>query len=166
MANLANKILSLNFFSMKKLTYLLFLSLLVFFVACGSKDPKKLIVKKWKIDTEELKKTMKAEIEKMKKEKPEEAKMAEGMLEMGMNLFSSMTMEFKADGTFETIAMGQTQKGKWEISSDGKTLSTTEEGKEKKSINLKEITTSKMVIENPEGAKAGAMGSLTFVPAK
>ncbi|WP_299464683.1 lipocalin family protein [uncultured Microscilla sp.] len=76
-----------------------------------------------------------------------------------------MSMEFKADGTYEMALNGEAkEKGTWTMSEDGKTITTKEEGKDKEVIaNLKEMTAEKMVIEMKDGEKTETFVMVKFV---
>lgn len=151
---------------MKTFKQILLFAILVTFAACKGGDNAQLVAKKWKIDGEELKKSVKNEIEKMKKENPEQAKMAEGMSEMMVGMLGSMTMDFKADGTYEQAAMGQTQKGKWTVSNDGKALMTEDDKGKKDTIKIKELNEKKMILDvTKPGDKNSPMSELVFIPA-
>lgn len=147
-----------------RLSQILFFALVVLMAACKGGSPKEMITKKWKVDADAFEKLMKEEIEKMKKDKPEEAKNMEAGLGMLKGMMGSVTFEFKADGTAEMsmTAMGQTKKGKWTISEDGKKLTLEEEGGKKEDMDIEELSKSKLVLKNKMGKEEI---KLPFVPA-
>lgn len=80
-----------------------------------------------------------------------------------------MSMEFKADGTYEMAMNGEAkEKGTWTMSEDGKAITTKQEGKDKEVVaNIKEMTADKMVIEMKDGDKTESFVMIKFVaPAK
>ncbi len=126
---------------MQKLSKLILLVIILFMVSCKA-DNKSLIAKKWKFDVESMKKAMD---EEMSKKSEEEQKQGKAMQEMIVGMLGMVTMEFKADGSMESGAMGQVTKGTWTLSDDGKTLTTKEEGKDEQKMNIKEINADKLV---------------------
>ncbi|MGZ3866655.1 MAG: hypothetical protein ACXVC6_14770 [Bacteroidia bacterium] len=76
-----------------------------------------------------------------------------------MEAMKSTTMEFKADGSFETsmamMGKADTKTGKWALTADGKKLLSTEkksDGAEKTdTLSIKELTADKLVLVTPDG---------------
>jgi DNA gyrase/topoisomerase IV subunit A len=61
------------------------------------------------------------------------------------------TITFKEDKTYETAVEGQTTKGTWSLSEDGKMLITKNEGSEKAdSLNIDEITAEKLTVSGTQ----------------
>ena len=122
-----------------------------------AKAPKALLVaQKWGYDVDA---TIAALPEEKQKDFSDEQKKA----------MKGMSMEFKADGTYEMAMNGEAkEKGTWTLSEDGKTITTKEEGKDKEVVaNIKEMTADKMVIEMKEGDKTESFVMVKFVaPAK
>lgn len=166
---------------MKKFSYLLFIAAFATVLAtgCGQK-PKDMLAKKWsfkEVDKKDLDAMMAKQTEQTKKmlesitdpaQKAEaEARMKEEMAkapEMIAKMFKDMGMEFKSDGSCEmTGGMGgKTEKGKWELSEDGKKLTITDD-KGKKDFDLSKLTAEEMTMRMKEGEME--MG-LTFTAAK
>jgi hypothetical protein len=102
----------------------------VVFAGCKAKTAKDLIVNKWRITGME-------------------GKSLEGMPDsIRTKIYASATMEFKNDGKFITSDMGNgVKQGTYSVSSDGKTLFSTDEGATSTdTLNIMEITGNKMVI--------------------
>ena len=122
-----------------------------------AKAPKDLLIaQKWGYDVDA---TVAALPEEQQKSISEEQK----------KVMKGMSMEFKADGTYEMAMNGEAkEKGTWTMSEDGKTVTTKEEGKDKEVVaNIKEMTADKMVIEMKEGDKTESFVMVKFVaPAK
>jgi len=144
-----------------KFSQVAFLALVVLMMACKS-NPKESLTRKWKVDAEAFKTIMKDELEKMKKEKPDQAKQIEATLPMLEGMISGVTLEFKADGSAEMVAMGQTQKGKWTLSEDGKKITIDDNGK-KEEMDIVEVSKNKLVLKMGKSDKDKL--TLPFVPA-
>ncbi|TAF67337.1 MAG: hypothetical protein EAZ55_03195 [Cytophagales bacterium] len=79
---------------------------------------------------------------------------------MMKDMYNNSFLDFKKDGSFE-IQMSfngdkQISKGVWEVSDDGKTLTTIESQNDNKStgvLSIIEISEAKMVLSNEEGGK-------------
>ena len=101
-------------------------------ISCKAKTPKELIVNKWKLT--EISGTGAATI-------PDSIK---------TKVISTAWIQFMKDGKFEASDMGAGQiKGTYFISEDGKTLSTTDDGKTTPDVlELVEIVKDKMVVND------------------
>ncbi len=117
---------------MKNLIGLLFMFLLIVSLASCSQSASDMVPGEWQITDlkttsdipEDQMEAYNAQIEEMK---------------------NSSKIVFKADGTFEQTILDETSNGKWEVSEDGKTLSTDIDGvKEVKKIE--ELSPEKMVL--------------------
>lgn len=151
---------------MKKTNFFQFFAFLALLALVSCKgNPKDLIAKKWDLDISETKKNLMAEIEKVKKENPEMGK----LMEEGMKNFDKqaaemkMSVEFRKDGTAETNFAGTKEEGKWSISDDGKTLTMEEKSGKKSSIQILELTKSRLVFKVDEKDNKQ---TLAFVAAK
>ena len=83
--------------------------------------------------------------------------------EMMAKMFKDMFFDMKADGSCEIGGMSSTvEKGKWELSEDGKKLSITD-SKEKKDMEVSKLTAEEMTIRIKDGEMV--MG-ITFTAAK
>lgn len=117
-----------------------------------SQDPKKFIVKKWKLNETE----MKQKITQIVREQSEKQGMnltdeqVTGEVGKAWEMLKSMTMEFKSDGTFDSnTAQGQ-QTGKWTLSEDGKQLTTQREGNPARNFVVRKLTKDELVLENSQ----------------
>jgi hypothetical protein len=128
---------------MKKYIFI-FLALWVFLVACESK-PQDIIVKKWKLDTENFRKSTEEQVEKLKKESPDQMEKVETNLAF-LESVTNVVFEFRQDGSVEIVGMGQTQKGQWKLNEDTKTLEMSFPNK-KQEIQIVEFSKSKMVLK-------------------
>ena len=64
-------------------------------------------------------------------------------------MYKEASIEFKKDGKYETIGMGEGMKtGTYRFSNDGKTLITTEDGGMTDSVSVVELTASKMTVQD------------------
>jgi hypothetical protein len=121
-----------------------FWALWVFLVACESK-PQGIIVKKWKLDTENFRKSTEEQVEKLKKESPDQMEKVETNLAF-LESVTNVVFEFRQDGSVEIVGMGQTQKGQWKLNEDTKTLEMSFPNK-KQEIQIVEFSKSKMVLK-------------------
>jgi hypothetical protein len=113
-------------------------------VACESK-PQNIIVKKWKLDTENFRKSTEEQVEKLKKESPDQMEKVETNLAF-LESVTNVVFEFRQDGSVEIVGMGQTQKGQWKLNEDTKTLEMSFPNK-KQEIQIVEFSKSKMVLK-------------------
>jgi len=132
----------------------------------GGSDASKMIVKKWQWESVQSK-AMDEQMAAMKmqadttKDSTSKAMMNQNLAMMNsmMEALKATTMEFKADGSFETtmtmMGKADTKGGKWSLSADGTKLLSTEkkaDGVEKTdTLNIKELTADKLVILTPDG---------------
>lgn len=132
----------------------------------GGSDANKMIVKKWQWESiqsaamDEQMKSMQMQADTTK-DSTMKAMMGQqvAMMNSMMEALKSTTMEFKADGTFETamsmMGKSDTKGGKWALSEDGKKLLSTEkkaDGVEKTdTLSIKELTAEKLVLLTPDG---------------
>jgi Lipocalin-like domain len=144
-----------------KLSQLAFFALVMLMMACKS-NPKEALTRKWKVDPAAFKTIMKEEMDKMKKDNPEQAKQMEAMLPMMEGMLTGITLEFKADGSAEMVAMGKAQTGKWSLSDDGKKITVDDNGK-KEEMEVVELSKSKLVLKMGKTDKDKL--KLPFIPA-
>jgi len=127
---------------MKKLaSYLLVVLFVGMLASCGgSGDAKKDIVGTWKLESMDLGQEIPAE----------QKAMFDAMME---TMKKDFVMTFKDDGTYETKkdADGTPETGKYKV--DGKTLITTKDSGKEDKITIVSISSSKMVLEIPDGDK-------------
>lgn len=113
--------------------------------ACQSK-PEEAILGKWETDKKAMREEFEQEITKTAKENPIKAKTMEESLEALLDKIQ-LSYEFAADGTLTMLSQGNTTKGKWAISSDGKTLSTTDAANQKIEANILELNSKTMLLK-------------------
>ena len=107
----------------------------VFATGCGTKKNKDLIVSKWHVTNiagkggDMIPDSLKAK------------------------MYKDASIEFKADGKYETIGMGNgTNTGVYHLSADEKSLITVENGSTSSdTVNLVELTDSKLVVSDSKG---------------
>ena len=144
-------------------------------------EASKLLVKKWQIDGQALDAMMKAEMDKQLGELQKELEaaktakdnakvkeiessitmantMAKEMAGPMLEAMKSVTFDFKADGSVVMTNPDGNETAKWELSEDGKSISTTNEKGEKSTMKISELTATKLVIKDEEM-------TLTFKPA-
>ncbi|HAI76365.1 MAG TPA: hypothetical protein DCM08_08955 [Microscillaceae bacterium] len=144
-----------------------FIALLVFSLASASttqaQDVKTLLCKTWKYDMPQLKEIMAAKFAELPEDKRKEQ---ESTMAMFMPMLEVLRMEFKADGTLNTMAMGQTQVGVWAIEADGKTIKTVGKdpsGQEKTTLlTIVKISPESLMLASPEKPSDPAQ---PFIPA-
>ncbi|MEJ7823252.1 MAG: lipocalin family protein [Chitinophagaceae bacterium] len=110
---------------MKKIVLLSFIYLSIGLISCKSKDPKELIVNKWKIKD--------IEIPNMPLPDTTKASLMKG------------TLQFTQDGKMIRTGMGKNQSGTYTLSDDGKNLFVMVNGKTETN-EIKELTTSKLIL--------------------
>jgi hypothetical protein len=96
---------------------------------------KELLCKKWIVDDE----SMKPILMKMIKENP----MAEQI--------SGTKIEYKMDGTTAKVAKSGNSNGSWSLSTDGKELTTKNEGKPDRVFSFAEISKTKLILLSADG---------------
>ncbi len=132
----------------------------------GGSDANKMMVKKWQWESFQSK-AMDEQMASLKiqadttKDSTAKAIVAQDTAYMAsvMEALKSTTMEFKADGTFETsmtmMGKNDTRAGKWSLSADGTKLLSTDkkaDGVEKTdTLSIKELTADKLVLLTPDG---------------
>lgn len=140
------------------------LVVLSFIVACGGSS-KTMIVKKWQID--DIKSAAIDEMMAKAKDDTTMGGMMAAMMKQMMEAMKNTTMEFTADGKYKSISKmegkEQTDEGSYELSDDGKKLSTTDKGGKKTEMEVTELSESKLVLK---GSEEGKDIQLTLVPAK
>lgn len=130
----------------------LFVIALVFssFAIVQAQSAKALLTQKWvySFDSvmEEMKKGMSA------KEKQELANMTDAQKAMLRSMIENMSIEFKSDGTCQLVDKQEQTSMTWELSEDGKTLTTTEKGTNGKRdevsvIQIVELSRRKLVVK-------------------
>lgn len=117
------------------------------FTQLQAQSAKDLMARKWKLDVESLIKSLpEAQQKEMKNAPPEQ-------LALFKKMFGQSYFHFKADGSFEANMMGKKSDSEgvtWKLADGGKTLVTTENGKENR-VKIIELTKKKLVIEADEG---------------
>lgn len=99
---------------------------IVLFVAASAftffTDANKDVVGKWKYDEASYPAARKVLIERVRKQSPEQAEQIEAAGDQVDQIFTMLTFEYKADGTYEIATPQGPQGGKWKITTDGKYL--------------------------------------------
>lgn len=116
------------------------------FTQLQAQSAKDLMARKWKLDIESL-------IKALPEEQQKEMKKAPAQLAMFKKMFGQSYFHFKADGSFEANMMGKKSDSEgvtWKLANGGKTLVTTENGKENR-VKIIELTKQKLVLEADEG---------------
>ncbi len=140
--------------------------------SCGG-NKKEMLTKKWQwteFSSPEMDKKMKEAKDALDTiSDPAMKSIAESSVKMMDGMMADMkqtTMEFKKDGSFDMhlkiMGMEQNESGKWDLTSDGKTLIMTD-SKGKTDSSQVEITADKVVFTLDAG---GDKASVTMVPAK
>lgn len=114
-------------------------------------DPEKDIIGKWKLEDGYAPKAVKNMIEFMRKSNPDQAEQMEQAVDQLTEMFTSLTLEYKTDKTYEVDIPGQgVQGGKWEMGADKKSLLITRSNGTQRTDKIVELTDKKMIIINGE----------------
>ena len=142
------------------------IALMITFAACKSK-PQDMITKKWAMDITETKKYLVIQAEKVKKENPNLAKLVDEELgkfeKEAAN--AKMSLEFKKDGTMETLFSGNKEQATWSMSEDGKSITKTEKDGRKSKAQVVELNKNKLVLKI-EGADEADSQTMAFTAEK
>ncbi len=126
-------------------TSFLMLFLLVFLPSCGAKSQKTSLAKKWEFDTTAYKQHFREIYDK--NTKPEQISISETTISQSTDMLISMKLFLNEDSNADFTLQGNNTKGKWDFVEDKKLLVLQENGKtEKKSFEVKEITSDKMTL--------------------
>jgi hypothetical protein len=145
----------------KKLLFTIALVLSCFAMS-QAQSAKEMLTQKWVYSIDaviaQMKKSMSA------KEKQELANMTDEQKAMLRSMVANMSIEFKRDGTCEVIDKHEKTSMTWELSADGKTLTTTEKGKNGKPddvsvVQIVELNSSKLVVKEKDSTE-----TMVFVP--
>jgi subtilisin family serine protease len=113
------------------------------------------LLKKWKPDANTANLMVEAYIDEVKKQSAEQGKALEAQKTMFVQMFSQITIEYKADGTLEIlIPQNPAQTGTWKIISDNNKskLSYNMAGQEDFEM-IEEITSNKLATTTSKGKK-------------
>jgi len=123
----------------------IFVLFIISLYACQSK-PEEMILGKWEIDKEAMKKELEEKITQTAKENPIEAKaMEESVATLSEKI--QLSFEFSADGTITMTSQGNITKGKWTLNADATTLSTTNAENQKTDAEILELSKNKMILK-------------------
>jgi hypothetical protein len=111
------------------------LLMMVLLAGCKERSPKDLIVNRWRVT--EMSGPLAAEFTDSSKQK----------------IYATAIMEFKKDGQFQTTGLSSgTKTGTYSVTGDGKQLISTNTGDTKAdTLNILEISTSNLVVEDTRG---------------
>jgi hypothetical protein len=115
-----------------------------------AEDPKKLLVRKWKVNEAKMKPFVKEMIKEMaaKQGATLPAEQQSQQVDIVWGMIGSMTIDYKADGTFEAHSQQQgDEKGKWTLSADGRQLTTPREGKPTRDFKIITLTETLLELE-------------------
>jgi len=123
----------------------IFVLFIISLYACQSK-PEEMILGKWEIDKEAMKKELEEKITQTAKENPIEAKaMEESVATLSEKI--QLSFEFSAEGTITMTSQGNITKGKWTLNADATTLSTTNAENQKTDAEILELSKNKMILK-------------------
>ena len=121
------------------------LMLLSFLPSCNTKSQKNSLAKKWTFDTTAYKQHFREIYDK--NTKPDQISISETTISQSTDMLISMKLFLNEDGNADFTLQGNNTKGKWDFVEDKKLLVLQENGKtEKKSFEIKEITSDKMTL--------------------
>jgi hypothetical protein len=127
-------------------------------VSCKNQAGKELI-KKWRVtdmnmpSLDKMMMEQKAALDTMKNDSVKTmmlAQMDQMDKEMKDNM-KKMTMEFKADGTYETAGGPGADNGKWSVTDDKKKLITTSDKSKSDTIDIEELNADKLTLKMTQG---------------
>lgn len=142
---------------MKIKTCLLLFGLILFTSLQVATAQKAQIVGKWNPDMEVMKPILMELIEKEMGNSDDEAQkeMMKGMIDMLLQSFSEMSMEFRADGTYSSSSKNpmtqeeENKTGTWSFE-DGYIITKEDDAEDEDKVMLKDITADKMVLFNDD----------------
>jgi uncharacterized protein len=80
-----------------------------------------LLTRKWRIDESSLPQTLEDLLDNVRQQNPEQAQMLEAQKDMLLEGLRESTVEYKANGRFEMLVLGQRISGEWHMSDDQQT---------------------------------------------
>lgn len=115
----------------------------------GLDDPKKLILKKWKLNEPEMRSVLKDKVKEVITQQGGTAtdEVVENEVNRAWDMIKVMTIEFKTDGTFESNTPDGIQSGKWTLSADNQQLTTQRESAPPRNFKIVKITKDELVLD-------------------
>ncbi len=156
---------------MTKIKSILLVATFIMLAASGyGQTPKELITKKWvfkEIEKKDIDRmiaeqtknyigrldTLTDSSQKSKEESELKEQIAKGSEEL-IKMFSDLIFEIKPDGTCETGGGKRKEKGKWELSKDGKKLSIISDKGNKQELEITQLTSDELTIGLPTGKES------------
>ncbi len=108
-----------------------------------------LLVRKWRMDESVVPQALEDVLENVRNNNPEQAAMLEAQKGMIAEGLRAATVEYKANGRYEMLILGQRMSGVWRLSDDGKQLLRTDDGNGEESVNeIVEVNNERLVLIN------------------
>lgn len=107
-----------------------------------------LLTRKWRIDESSLPQTLEDLLDNVRQQSPEQAQMLEAQKDMLLEGLRESTVEYKANGRFEMLVLGQRISGEWRMSDDRKQLFRTDESGEETANEVVELNAERLVVIN------------------
>ncbi len=108
-----------------------------------------LLVRKWRMDESVVPQALEDVLENVRNNNPEQAAMLEAQKDMIADGLRAATVEYKANGRYEMLILGQRMSGVWRLSDDGKQLLRTDDGDGEESVNeIVEVNNERLVLIN------------------
>lgn len=108
-----------------------------------------LLVRKWRMDESVVPQALEDILENVRNNNPEQAAMLEAQKDMIADGLRAATVEYKANGRYEMLILGQRMSGVWRLSDDGKQLLRTDDGDGEESVNeIVEVNNERLVLIN------------------
>ncbi|HMO41494.1 MAG TPA: TraB/GumN family protein [Saprospiraceae bacterium] len=108
-----------------------------------------LLVRKWRMDESVVPQALEDVLENVRNNNPEQAAMLEAQKGMIADGLRAATVEYKANGRYEMLILGQRMSGVWRLSDDGKQLLRTDDGDGEESVNeIVEVNNERLVLIN------------------
>ena len=110
----------------------------------------RLLARKWRLAESSIPQTLEDILDKVRQQSPEQAQMLEAQKEALVEGLRQSTVEYRPDGRFELVILGQRVSGVWRIGeNDTQILRTNDDGEE--SVNeIVELTDGRLVIINAQ----------------
>ncbi|MBX2928909.1 MAG: TraB/GumN family protein [Saprospiraceae bacterium] len=107
-----------------------------------------LLTHKWRINESSLPQTLEDLLDIVRQQNPEQAQMLEAQKDMLLEDLRESTVEYKANGRFEMLVLGQRISGEWRMSDDQKQLFRTDESGEETANEVVELNAGRLVVIN------------------
>jgi hypothetical protein len=126
-----------------------------------NENPRELIVRKWKLEEKSIEPALRQRIKTLKKTDPEKAAKIEDNFEDVVKVTRSTIYEFLEDGTYKVKVMLMSEKFRWQILDDNKTLVVKSEKAGEITKVIIALTNEKLILQDKEPDAP----EITYLPA-